>query len=426
MLSLVCVSAVVLPGCSAEHDTTRLEPLPHATLDEQRLWDESVADYLDDELWRDRDAYDAGSHLMIPLHAAFRLDAPDWREQFHAHFSRFAKAPASEWADSQVHRLQYLYLVSRYLVLAEESGEMAETPVDLARDIESEIVNLWTVRPAWQWERDDFDSMSSRLLWKLEAQDEDPRYLGALIDEELFVFAIAADLRRLRALRGEEPDACLTDIADLSYDAFTNLGVWLDSTHWLLQPGVWSDSQSYRYAGHDSLGLGLEPKPVIGIASDTSHSHRLGRWLLSLEEASSAGRARAYSRIRSGVALQFLDAVVVPPSAEFEGLRTTNYMDGHNGVYRYEYGSLAEGEGYGPWGLSGTFNHGWWAFGGSGIQNLYASQAELFPLDESVLSLYMGPQGTRDRNSAVRLPESYTNGLIELIISLAARPEVCS
>ena len=38
---------------------------------DRQLWDATVAPYLRDDLWTDREAYDAGHFLMVPLHGAF-------------------------------------------------------------------------------------------------------------------------------------------------------------------------------------------------------------------------------------------------------------------------------------------------------------------------------------------------------------------
>ena len=96
-------------------------------------------------------------------------------------------------------------------------------------------------------------------------------------------------------------------------------------------------------------------------------------------------------------------------------------MDGGNGVYRWGYVTQGEGNGYGPFQLSGAFNFGWWSFlENDQVTALYQAQAAQFPLSDWALDLYVGPNTTRDRHPLVLLPDSYTNGRFLLTVNLAA------
>ena len=98
-------------------------------------------------------------------------------------------------------------------------------------------------------------------------------------------------------------------------------------------------------------------------------------------------------------------------------------MDGSNGLYRYNYATVATvGEGYGPYELSGTFLIGWWSFTENDeIKSIYAQMAECFPLSEDVIKTYTGPNTTRKRNEFIELPDTWNKGLRELICRLAAK-----
>ena len=126
---------------------------------------------------------------------------------------------------------------------------------------------------------------------------------------------------------------------------------------WLFQAGLWSDHPDYAQAGRVADSPGPAPAPVPGIGEDASHSHRLPLWLTSLAEAYPPGsEPRAYYlRLRTGLARQFQRAVLTAPVAGFPGYRTTNYMDGHNGLYRWGYPTIGPDDGYRPYELSGTF-----------------------------------------------------------------------
>ena len=45
------------------------------------LWNDTVAAQLKDELWNDKNIYDAGHYLMVPMHAAFLQDNVHWQKQ---------------------------------------------------------------------------------------------------------------------------------------------------------------------------------------------------------------------------------------------------------------------------------------------------------------------------------------------------------
>jgi len=58
-----------------------------------------------------------------------------------------------------------------------------------------EVKKYWLEEPAWQWNREDFpNGIKERILWKLKAKDCKKLFYKAIIDEELFLFAIASDL----------------------------------------------------------------------------------------------------------------------------------------------------------------------------------------------------------------------------------------
>ena len=168
----------------------------------------------------------------------------------------------------------------------------------------------------------------------------------------------------------------------------------------------------------------MKPCPVPGIAEDASHSHRTALWLRSLaaQYPQGSGENRYYLDLLRGLEVQFLDVVVVPPSAGFPSWRTRNYMDGHNGIYRWGYESQGPNQGYGPYEDSGTLLLGWWSFlGGPRIRALYADLAGRFPLPREVVQLYTGPGTRRERSETASEPNFFTNGAAELVCRLAAR-----
>jgi len=295
---------------------------------------------------------------------------------------------------------------------------------ELVQTIEHEIVTLWIEEPAWQWGREPFPNMRDRVHWKLDNKTVEKSYYRAIIDEELFVFAIAADLSVFYRLSKQPVPPVVSDIVETAKKVFEQEGQWQVDGGWLFQPGAWADHPDYIYAGHTQIVLGMEPYPVPGIAQDTSHSHRFPLWLISLAGAYKDGdpEKQFYQNIRKGLTKQFFNKVLVPPTSSFPGYRTTNFMDGWNGVYRYEYVTQGKGKGYGPYELSGTLTLGWWTFlGGKEIRQVYQEMNKHFPMSSELLKIYVGPSTSRERHPLVSEPAPYLNGFKELIVRLSGR-----
>lgn len=167
---------------------------------EINLWQKTVTPYLKEDLWNCRESADAMEVLMIPLHAAFQYDQIDWQNEFAAQFQRFMKEDKyniiNESADNDFVREQYLYLASQFVTLAIKENRADIIPHGLINELYEETVVLWKEKPAWMWNRDDFKGgMKERIVWKLNNTNSTPSYYHAFIDSELFLFAIAADLK---------------------------------------------------------------------------------------------------------------------------------------------------------------------------------------------------------------------------------------
>ena len=391
------------------------------------LWERTLHEMLQDSLWKERDAYDAGHFLMIPLQAAFSFKDQSKINDFHQFFSRFMKDYRKDNVDTlnTLTQLHFLYLASEYLVLTKTYED--QLPDELCNIVMDSIESIWN-QPAWQWKIcsiSEFENMKKRIEWKLRIKEVPRSYCRAIIDEELFTFAIAADLKTI--LLDESPEF-IDEILDIAYEVFSSEVVFLDteSKKWLFQPGVWTDHSDYAYSGWAEIRENLTEKPVTGIATDTSHSHRFPLWLVSLERAfdkqGDLEKAQFIKRLRKGLAEQFFEKVLVPPSDEFPNYRTKNFMNGYNGIYRYGYITQGKGRGYGPYELSGTMLLGWWSFlPEKSIRDVYCYISSRFPLSEEEIKVYLGPDTTRDRHPLIKGKAQFESGILELIDGLACQ-----
>lgn len=396
---------------------------------DRELWDQIVKEYLYDDLWNERDSYDATSVLMPSLHAAFQLNEESWQNDLADHFKRFSKEiikKDNNVAEGTLNRLHYLYLVSQFLVLAQSEGKSELIPDNMQKIVLEQLEFYW-LEPAWLWDREPFKGgMEERLTWKLSNKNVSKSYYRAIFDEEFFVFAIAADLRTYERLTIPKIlwSSQVTNILDIANQVFKEEIVFDEEGGWLFQPGVWSEHPDYAYVGHSEKVIGMEPKLRKDVAMDSSHSHRFPLWLKSFSNAyrDNSEEKEYYEELLKGLEYQFLSKVIVKPTSNFEGYRMNNFMDGWNGIYRWGYATQTENNGYGPYELSGTLIVGWWGLLESPeISSIFKDISKQFPLDEHVVKLYVGPNTTRERNQLVTWPNYFTNGFSELNIRLMSK-----
>jgi hypothetical protein len=306
--------------------------------------------------------------------------------------------------------------------LSEKEGRWGESQEQLRLQLSASLESLWLERPAPHWAySSNFPNVRARLLWKLNPTRTGQRYFAAVIDEEYFLMAIAADLYALSALQGHPAGELENDVLDVAWRVFQQQGVFTEEGNWLMQPGVWADHKDYRYAGHTSLAPGLEPAVVDGIAMDVSHSHRMVLWLQSLAAGASSDERRAYyRRALSGFVRQWEKHVYLAPGTAFPWPALVNYLDGHNGVYRYRYETTGDALGYGPHQLSYALIAGWYGLLPSPMAAKgYRWLARRFPLSEEEIAFYLGPDTLRERHEIVKGKNFYTQGFAELLINIS-------
>ena len=392
-----------------------------------QLWSRVIETYLADDLWSPRDGYDAAHYLMVPLHVAFSSGRQDWQGQFADYFQRMMDAGTLE--DLTVNpRVHHMYLASRFVALAASAGRTELIPDGLVDLLYRQVENLWLVTRQINYVGAPFEGMRARLLWILSKPEVEQSYYSIVLGRQLFTMAIGADLRAYeRATQTQDPRSwVLDDVLDVAERIFRQEVVYVEEGGWLFQPGVMTDYIEYQYAGHDEIAPDLPPAPVPGIAYDSSHSARWPLWLTSLAGAHPDGSPQRayYDHLKRGLEVQFMDTVVVEPTDAFPAYRTTNYMDGCNGIFRYEYITQGENNGYGPYELSGTVSIGLWSFlDTERVRRMYAHMARQFPLPAEVVDVYVGPNTTRERHPLVALPAAHETGFFELISLLASQRE---
>src|SRR5437764_13071812 len=355
-LSLLCLACTGSPrGKATVKPTTSAKPA-------------MLEDYLGQDLWKPRDAYDAGHYLMVPLHSAFANRDSAAEEAFSTFIRRFLDTGQTSLPADAETQLQFSYVLSRFVVLADRAGRDDLVPPGLDAYLYQKVHQWWVGQPHPQWGLPNANAtMADRLHWILSNPKVTQSYHRAVQDTELFLLAIAADLRQHERLTGRVSGDSTGDLTSALATAemmFQQLVVPQPGGGWLFQPGVWTDHDDFLFAGNAQKAGGLQPAKVPGIAEDSSHSFRMPLWLTSLAEAYSADQRQHgfYGQLKAGLEQQLFTKVLVPPTADFPGYRLTNFMDGRNGVYRWGHEGQGPDNGYGPYELSGSLTLRWWAF----------------------------------------------------------------
>lgn len=296
--------------------------------------------------------------------------------------------------------MQYAYLLSTMVRLATEHPLPASQRESAARRsslntlfdflLHDKVRFYWAEAPAWHWSGP-FPNMRERVRTKLAYSDPRvtrPRWFGAIVDHELHLFAVAADLiaatradPRLAARTAPADAAMLGDIrATTLLMLHARVSDGPRQSGFLFDYGYWTDNPSYGYAGcASSHPLPLVPCPVPIVATDVSHARRWPWWLASFQAAwppGSPARAEMEGYTRR-LAAQFADVVL---RADPEGRPlTSNYMDGRDGWYHYRDfpGQLG---GFGPTSLTGSLRYGSWALLGVWRPEIAAAHLRLCAL----------------------------------------------
>ena len=390
-----------------------------------------VLEYLESNLWTDQYAYDAAHFLMVPMHFAFQTNDSQLIDEFDSFFTRFIKDKESFLEiESELKRLQFNYLISQYLTLKCDSGENQDDLLYALTEYLTEELNHHYYKAKvinWKYPDNDnyeFEGNRNRIFWKMTSDMDPSYYKKSIIDHELFLIGIAADLsfyfdRCKSTDPGRKQTATLAEINTLAYIIFSTRFQRYESGL-VFQPGYYYRHRDYKYAGCLTIDcVEKGPSQIKDIAPDTSHSLRLPLVLSSLQNANENDPVlfSFYRKTKEGLAKQ-MNRKVIDISNQGRQIRITNYLDGRNGFYRWDY-DTNKGDGYGPYEVGETFKLGWWSFlDDAKIRSVYAQIA--VNLHEKVPEEYQfKDKTTRARNPIVE--GRFENGLYTTITAMASQ-----
>ncbi len=372
------------------------------------LWNDFIVKLVNKSLWTDKYAYNAGHLMMIPLHYAFLTNDKDKIKDFELLFNNFNKegyVPSGHLVS-----VHWMYLVSRYLALKTEFNypdfPFSQSDKELLEKVRDFAFSKYKNDSHWQWGGKAFQGVAGRLDYLSEEREYPYSYYEAVRDDELFILAIASDIyyiyENLQIKNTPQIQLALQEAVDDMVDVFIKRGVITEQGGYIFQPGVWRDHPEFKYAGHNKLEPDLREKKVNDVAEDSSHSHRMPLWLISLYNAVSTTDKEKINNIRYALSKQFNDVVVAKnvDVCDGKGFFLNNYMDGRNGIYRYKYYQDTQGKehilGYPPFGLTSIMKFSWYPFLPNS-EKIFKKYLDSYPLTNCVRKVYLGASYTKPK-----------------------------
>lgn len=327
---------------------------------------EAFRSYLSIKTWSNDERYNAAHFLLVPMYYIYENKELELIKELDKHVDSFLNEESLninyKESGSKLTYLQYYYFLSEYLVLSNNQNKK------LSNFLLSQI-NLF-------WEGDVFiENAKKRANRQLNSNDHE--YRQGLIDEDLFIFGISANLLKFFPKNNNLNRINLNALSFLQQrSSFTSEGGWL------FEKGYWDDYPDRAYAGYNSKINVSNKKPLKDMVSDSSHFQRWPKILLSIQNAYTKNSSEYFllKKYRSGLKKQFLSKVI---HINNNKIQLTNYMDGRNGLYRWNYHTLGKGKGYGPYELTSSFGIGWWVFlGGNNIKKIYYDYYEQININD--------------------------------------------
>lgn len=178
-------------------------------------------------------------------------------------------------------------------------------------------------------------------------------YKAAITAKELLVLMSACELLPV-AKKNAHPTQVLGEMCIEGKRLLKTGMTSTDLDSWVWQPGKMTDHKDYKYAGNAYISDNLPIKKVKNISMDSAHFY--GKWPLFFLSAknSSVGQEKTFfDRAINGL-INNLFINVVSNNKEECIVRYKNYIDGTNGVYRWNFQDRGKKFGHNAFALSYT------------------------------------------------------------------------
>lgn len=260
-------------------------------------------------------------------------------------------------------KTQYMYLNLEYIRRNRNMDKLIlKRNKNILTQIEKTLLKEWKHDKGEIWQEEAFhyqgrrSRIASILLHKIPFQSE-KSFHTAITDFELFCLMTGCSLASNQLkLNGKIKTEIEEFIVFMLQILKTQCKVYSDG-RWLLQPGVWKDYSDYLFAGNTVLKENLTISKIDTISWDASHS---ARWPIFIHTLKSLFKTNTVENkfltdFQKGLADQFMNKVV----HQFDSIpRFNNFMDGWNGIYRYNYSTMKQG--YAPYTCNKHVFLSWW------------------------------------------------------------------
>ena len=388
----------------------------------RHIYESTVFALLSDDVWNDRDIQDASHFLMMPMHYAFMANWGSAIDKYTSFFNRFVDSVSSSDFDtlSRMKKMQFLYLGTEFLKLSVKyESETDEKLKEELFNLISEYANddLLTIA-TWKTEPTVKEHLIQVLNHKVYVQS---RY-SLIVDGDFYTLACLCDLAYVSRCTGvpitEDMQFAVEYVATLFGDSEINTET--EEGYWLFQVGVAKDYSDYAYAGNEFSYEGMEPKQRDDIVTDSSHFRRMPLWLLSYRDAQEdEGSVELFNQRISQLGKLLAEKVFRQNNGYWV---TTTFIDGTNGVYRYDYHNDGNSiEGYDQAG--GTLFLGYWIMlNNEKVRTVYHDIEAYLPLTADSSNPYHDEGITvREQHPIMDKDATWSNGMSETLIECICR-----
>ena len=179
------------------------------------------------------------------------------------------------------------------------------------------------------------------------------KHKAAITNKDLLILMAACDLLQPAKIF-DHPTVVLSDMCSqgkrLIKIGMSNPG----PRPWTWQPGKMSDQHDFKYAGNAEIAPNLKEKKVSNISYDSAHFYSMWPLIfLSARDSSSARDHIFFQNAIEGLIRNLIENVVDYDKAECV-VRYRNYIDGTNGVFRWNYDNRGKNFGHSAYSLSYT------------------------------------------------------------------------
>lgn len=359
-----------------------------------------IMDLLDEDLWNARDIADASHVLMMPMHYVFKNNNQVGIQKYTEFFQRFVDTPAGFSELSRLQRMQFLYLATQFMKLGGEVDGLKEIVLENA-SADLAAVATWKVEP----------TVKEHFIQVLAHKEYKYSYYSLIVDADFYTLACLCDLAYLGE-KNDDISFAVKYVGELFADPLINTETG-EGRYWLFQVGVGKDYKDYAYAGHEEAYEGMESLRKEDIVCDSSHFRRMPLWLISFKDAQEDSRLFEKRIMQLG---NLFSEKVLQRSEGF--WVTTTYIDGSNGVFRYNYHNDGNSiQGYDQSG--GTLFLGYWIMlENKKIKAVYEEILEMLPLSADEENPYFDNGITvREQNPIMDRNACWSNGLMETLIN---------